>query len=137
MILSSHCGLFFGSVHTTLNHLVVVDEIWARRLSGEGPEHRRLDAEVETDRERLCERLLNSAARWRQWLDTSSDQRLDEDFGYQNLAGQQFRLPVASTILHAVNHGTHHRGQISAVLTAKGLDAPVMDLPYFLLERGR
>jgi len=27
-------GLFFGSVHRTLNHLLVVDRIWTRRIEG-------------------------------------------------------------------------------------------------------
>lgn len=28
-------GLFFGSVHRTLNHILVVDRIWTRRIDGE------------------------------------------------------------------------------------------------------
>jgi uncharacterized damage-inducible protein DinB len=28
-------GLFFGSVHRTLNHILVVDRIWTRRIEGE------------------------------------------------------------------------------------------------------
>ncbi len=36
-------GAFFGSLHGTLNHLLVTDRIWMRRLTGEGPEHKRLD----------------------------------------------------------------------------------------------
>ncbi len=30
-------GLFFGSVHGTLNHLLVADYIWMRRFTGDGP----------------------------------------------------------------------------------------------------
>ena len=30
-------GAFFGSLHGTLNHLVVADRIWMRRFTGEGP----------------------------------------------------------------------------------------------------
>jgi uncharacterized damage-inducible protein DinB len=37
-------GAFFGSVHGTLNHLLVGDRIWMRRLSGEGPSPTQLDA---------------------------------------------------------------------------------------------
>src|SRR3954453_16063865 len=35
-------GLFFGSVHGTLNHLLVADYIWMRRMIGEGPQPERL-----------------------------------------------------------------------------------------------
>jgi uncharacterized damage-inducible protein DinB len=37
-------GGFFGSVHGTLNHLLVGDRIWMRRLTGEGPSPTQLDA---------------------------------------------------------------------------------------------
>jgi uncharacterized damage-inducible protein DinB len=37
-------GLFFGSLHGTLNHLLVADRIWMRRFTGEGEAPDRLDA---------------------------------------------------------------------------------------------
>lgn len=37
-------GAFFGSVHGTLNHLLVGDRIWMQRLTGEGEAPTRLDA---------------------------------------------------------------------------------------------
>jgi uncharacterized damage-inducible protein DinB len=37
-------GAFFGSLHGTLNHLLVGDRIWMRRFTGEGEAPTRLDA---------------------------------------------------------------------------------------------
>lgn len=37
-------GAFFGSVHGTLNHLLVGDRIWMQRLTGAGEAPARLDA---------------------------------------------------------------------------------------------
>ena len=39
---------------------------------------------------------------------------------------------LAATLAHVFNHATHHRGQITAALTALGHDGPVLDLVYFL-----
>ena len=36
------------------------------------------------------------------------------------------------TLAHVFNHGTHHRGQITAALTALGQPCPELDLVYFL-----
>ena len=36
-------GAFFGSLHGTLNHLLVTDRIWMRRITGTGPQPTRLD----------------------------------------------------------------------------------------------
>jgi uncharacterized damage-inducible protein DinB len=43
-------------------------------------------------------------------------------------------LPFAATLAHVFNHGTHHRGQISAALTAMGQPAPELDLVFLLQE---
>jgi uncharacterized damage-inducible protein DinB len=94
-------GLFFTSIHGTLNHLLVGEHrLWFVRFS-EGTSPRvALDAEVETDRARLAASLREGAARW--------------------------------APLIVFNHGTHHRGQITAALTALGQPCPVLDYVYFL-----
>ena len=37
-------GAFFGSLHGTLNHLLVTDRIWMRRLTGVGDHPEKLNA---------------------------------------------------------------------------------------------
>ena len=37
-------GAFFGSLHGTLNHLLVTDRIWMRRFTGEGEHPAQLNA---------------------------------------------------------------------------------------------
>jgi hypothetical protein len=39
-----HIGVFFGSLHGTLNHLLLTDRLWLQRLTGEGDHPNRLDA---------------------------------------------------------------------------------------------
>ena len=46
-------------------------------------------------------------------------------------------LPFAATLAHVFNHGTHHRGQVTAALTALGHPCPVLDLVYMLQEEQR
>src|SRR5690606_24633564 len=36
-------GAFFGSVHRTLNHILVADRIWLKRITGRGDAPDRLD----------------------------------------------------------------------------------------------
>ncbi len=37
-------GVFFGSLHGTLNHLLLTDRLWLKRLTGAGEHLNRLDA---------------------------------------------------------------------------------------------
>src|ERR1700686_450429 len=39
-----HIGVFFGSLHGTLNHLLLTDRLWLKRLTGEGGHPNPLDA---------------------------------------------------------------------------------------------
>ena len=57
--------LFFGSIHGTLNHLLVTDYIWMRRFTDDGPVPQALNqilhddfAELRAAREREDERIL-------------------------------------------------------------------------------
>lgn len=127
-------GLFFGSLHGTLNHLLAVERIWRARLTGEDAGVARLDQIVEDDRVALGAALLAFAEGWLGWIDVQDDAALAADFSYRNLKGEALALPRAAVPLHVFNHATHHRGQASTALTQAGLEAPVMDLPYFLLE---
>ena len=80
----------------------------------------------------LAARLIEGAARWRPWLASLPDERLDGRIDYRGTDGQARSLPFSPTLAHVFNHGTHHRGQISAALTALGHPAPELDLVWML-----
>ena len=55
---------------------------------------------------------------------------------YRRIGGQPVSLPFAATLAHVFNHGTHHRGQITAALTAMGQTCPELDMVTMLQEEG-
>jgi uncharacterized damage-inducible protein DinB len=128
-------GLYFRSVHGTLNHLLVAEHlIWFVRFAeGVSPRHA-LNEEVEPDRARLRERLLDGAARWPAWLDTLDSARYEGRLQYTSMRGVAQSLPFAATLGHVFNHGSHHRGQITAAITAMGYPCPELDLVWMLQE---
>jgi uncharacterized damage-inducible protein DinB len=115
-------GLFFGSVHATLNHLLVADYIWMRRFTGDGPQPERLSqilhedfAELRAAREREDERILA-------FVTQASD--YDRVLSYQNSSGRIFEQALGPALAHFFNHQTHHRGQVHAGLTIAGIREP-------------
>ena len=126
-------GLFFKSIHGTLNHLLVGEHLlwFVRFAEGRSPTVA-LNAEVEPDRARLDARLREGAARWAPLIASFSPGRWDGTLDYTTMRGTAASLPFAATLAHVFNHGTHHRGQITAALTALGQPSPELDLVYFL-----
>jgi uncharacterized damage-inducible protein DinB len=126
-------GLFFGSIHGTLNHLLVGEHLlWFVRFSERISPRVALDAEVETDRQRLAQRLGEGAARWQPLITGWPLERWNGTLDYTTMRGTAASLPFAATLAHVFNHSTHHRGQITAALTALGQPSPELDLVYFL-----
>ncbi len=129
------CGLFFKSIHGTLNHLLVGEHmLWYPRFAlGISPKLG-LGDEVEADRANLKQKLLQAVERWQPLIETFSKEHYGGQLNYTSSKGVALSLPFAATLAHVFNHGTHHRGQITATLTAMGHTCPEIDLVYMLLE---
>jgi len=131
-------GLFFKSVHGTLNHLLVGEhQLWFRRFAEGASPVAALDAEAEGDRARLRERLIEGALAWLPLLEVWPESRLLGRLDYQRMNGEAVSLPFAPTLAHVFNHGTHHRGQITAAITMLGHRCPELDLVFMLQQENR
>jgi len=131
-------GLFFRSIHGTLNHLLVGEQLlWFPRFAEGVSPRLALDNEAEPDRARLAQRLTEGTARWAPLIASWPAGRFDGVLSYTTTRGEPAALPFAATLTHVFNHGTHHRGQITAALTALGQPCPVIDLVYMLQEESR
>ena len=126
-------GAFFGSLQRTLNHVLVADRIWLRRITGTGDLPGSLDTLLHEDFASLRAARQAEDQRIIDWLDSLPEAALDQSFSYSNVAGtDHFTQPLGPVLAHVFNHQTHHRGQAHAILTALGKPSLVLDLIYFL-----
>jgi len=121
-------GAFFGSVHGTLNHLLLGDTIWMTRFEGGTHPSTGLNAILFDDFAAL------GAAR------AEMDHRIERFFAdlppgfaqgrlrYVNNSGFASDDPVSVILPHFFNHQTHHRAQVHTLLSQLGRDPPVLDL---------
>jgi len=56
---------------------------------------------------------------------------------FKTTEGSEKSLQLSNILSHAVNHGTHHQGQVSAALTQFGCPAPEINLPYFIAAQNK
>jgi uncharacterized damage-inducible protein DinB len=128
-------GVFFRSLHGTLNHLLVADYVWMRRLTGDGPQPERLNQILHEDFTALRTARETEDARILDFVGTLSDEDLEGDFAYATLGGTPHRQQRRAVLAHLFNHQTHHRGQAHACLTILGVPEPdPLDLLVF--QRG-
>ncbi len=128
-------GLFFGSLHGTLNHLLVGDRIWLQRLTGAGAAPDRLDAQLYDDRLALASARAAEDARLIAVVAGYDAAALDRPIAYRTTSGEPHEQRPADILPHLFNHQTHHRGQAHAccsILT--GREPPALDLVAF--QRG-
>jgi uncharacterized damage-inducible protein DinB len=132
-------GAFFGSLHGTLNHLLVADRIWMRRFTGAGPVQTRLDeilfeefSALEYARQEMDELIIG-------YVDLLTEADLDATLTYRLIVNPtDVTQPLAPALTHFFNHQTHHRGQAHMLVTmAAGKAAmPSLDLIIFQRETG-
>ena len=129
-------GLFFKSIHLTFNHNLLVERLWTGRLKGEVWQGGGLDAVLDATRAGLVEKLLAEGAKVRAAMAALPDP-LPARIQYRTIEGKPMDMPLAPVLAHLFNHGTHHRGQITAAAHRLGLRVQELDIPYFLHDVGR
>jgi len=116
--------VFFRSIYGTLNHLLLVDRLWLGSFTNNPLAFSSLDdelysefTELSTERERTDDDIMA-------WVESLTPEQLEVPFN-DNLA-----FPLWLAVTHFFNHQTHHRGQLSAMLSQCGHDYGVTDIPW-------
>jgi uncharacterized damage-inducible protein DinB len=124
-------GLFWKSLHGTLNHLLWADRQWMSRMDGWPPNTvpNPLSATLFDDFEGLRAARVAADARIEAFAQRIDEAWLSEDLvWFSGAAGREMRREKRGLLVHFFNHQTHHRGQANAALTMRGVDPGDTDL---------
>jgi len=128
-------GVFFESLHGTLNHLLVADRIWLKRLTGQGEHLNQLNAVLYEDRVALARARIAEDARLVAVVGACDERTLVGRIAYSTTTGAHQENSLSDILAHMFNHQTHHRGQAHACLSIlTGAEPPALDL--LAMERG-
>ena len=126
---------YFGSIHNTLNHLLVVDSLWTHRIKGSDHGIKSLDQILHDDFESLRAARQAEDAALIKLVDSLSDDELQGPVTDRRMIGDGSYTTRRDHILITLfNHQTHHRGQIHAMLTQQDIELPPLDVIVFLAE---
>ncbi len=130
-----HIGVSFGSLHGTLNHLLLTDRLWLKRLTGEGDHPNHLDAILYEDRAELTRARIAEDDRLIAVVEKYDEKALASLHSYKTTSGMPQSQILSEILLHLFNHQTHYRGQAHACLSIMtGGEPPSLDLLVF--QRG-
>jgi uncharacterized damage-inducible protein DinB len=131
--LTNDRGAFFSSILGTLNHLLVTDRMWRKRLEGNSPSGVKLDEVLFADLPSLAEARRDEDRALIATVYVYSEEELGATMAYATSSGASQTQPLHEVLAHLFNHQTHHRGQAHDLLgQALGKDrTPVLDLLYY------
>ena len=127
-------GSSFSSVRDTVVHIYGVEWLWLERFQGRSPAVIPDDkafadiAKLKTSWSAFEIILLNFVRRLTQ-------EDLDRVMEYKTMKYGVYRNPLWQSMLHLVNHGTYHRGQVTTMLRQLGAQPIMTDLMHFYRER--
>ena len=125
-------GAFFHSIHGTLNHLLLADSVWMGRFDGKAFAFRGLDQELYASFDELRASRTAMDERIERWAHGLTDAALSAKIEFTSAITKRAHSPTLWTVvLHFFNHQTHHRGQLTTLLSQAGVDYGITDL--FLL----
>jgi uncharacterized damage-inducible protein DinB len=117
-------GAFFKSIFGTLNHMLLTDRLWLGGFTGQRIEFKPFDETLYDDFETLRAERERTDTDIEAWVGTLNTDWLEAPFS------EQLTYPRWLTVTHFFNHQTHHRGQLSALLSQCGIDYGTTDLPW-------
>jgi uncharacterized damage-inducible protein DinB len=121
----------YKSVRDTMVHIICVEWIWFKRLKGTSPKAFWTPADIPTIPE-LKLRWEYIVRNQNEFIRSIKEESLNIPTTYQNTKGETFTYPLWQILMHAVNHSSYHRGQITTMLRQLGAQAVPLDLFVFI-----
>ncbi|WP_022942743.1 DinB family protein [Psychromonas hadalis] len=135
-------GAFFGSVFASLNHICVGDTLWLKRFSPVLQTYQAyapisalaipesLDTFLANNFSDLKDRRVLLDEALLELTSLLTDEELLQPISYQNQKGVTANKTLFNLLMHVFNHQTHHRGQVTTLLSQSGIDVGITDLVF-------
>ncbi|SEO81947.1 DinB family protein [Paenibacillus sp. OV219] len=115
-----------------MRHLATAEQVWITRLTGESSVHLQLWSD-DADLDSLTDLLASNEANYRAYMNSLTEEKMDEMIAYANQSGVMFSTSVRDILSQVVLHGQYHRGQINRALKEAGGTPQALD--YILYAR--
>lgn len=127
-------GAFFGSIHNTMNHILLADLIYRERLERKPTTFTRLDEVLYDDFDEL-EAAHRANDRWYvEFCRALDPAELEATLSFTAVGlvpEERFSLPLRLCLTNLFQHQIHHRGQVHHMISHAGDNPPPLDVVKF------
>jgi len=124
--------IVFGSILRTVNHVYSMDVVWQANLESRPHGFTTRNPPASPPLAELREAQKRLDAWYVAYVDSLSEAQQSEKVRFRFIGGNEAELSRSDIVLHVVNHGTYHRGNVAAMMYTLGVPPPTTDLPVFL-----
>ena len=114
-------------IELLFSHLLIAQKVWLNRCI-----NKHKDFELWSIKQDLADFLNQNTVGWLNYLGILEDASFQNFISYQNTKGQEFNTLLKDILIHLVNHGTYHRGQIIQLLKEERTTVPQTDYIYWV-----
>jgi uncharacterized damage-inducible protein DinB len=126
-------GSSLKSARDTAVHLVSAQWIWLSRWKGTSPAAMWAAPEFPTQAS-LKDKQEPLSAELAAFVAAQTEESVAKPVAYKNLKGDPMSYPLGQLMLHAVNHSTYHRGQVTTLIRQLGAQPLSSDLVVYCAE---
>jgi len=123
--------IVFGSILRTLNHTYSMDVVWQANLEGRRHGFKTRNPPSSPPFHELREAQEQIDAWYVAYAGKLSPADEEQPVHFTFIGGGPASLTRRGILLHVVNHGTYHRGNVAAMMYQIGAVPPTTDLPVF------
>lgn len=130
----------FPSISATLLHMYLTDVVWLNTMQGVSFEETKTKVGIKASElkaismKEMEKEFVKLRAEYDQFF--SQLENFDHLSQYEHPVYGKLNATYVELIDHVVNHGTYHRGNITAMLNQQGYSGTPTDYVYYLYEVG-
>ncbi|PEP48214.1 DinB family protein [Bacillus pseudomycoides] len=133
-VLSQEVNSSFPTIAHALSHIYAVDKMWYLVLTGNGMQEALqacipLNESILSSVDEYAHNFAELAEQYREWFRSQTD--LEQTILLDNPFASIRQTRLSEIVLHVVNHGTYHRGNVSTMLRQLGHASTMNDYSLF------
>ncbi|MDX1960682.1 MAG: DinB family protein [Leptospiraceae bacterium] len=123
-----------GSIRNKLAHIMAAEDVWLQRIHKKDSPRMIQPPEIDS-KEVLISKISQTHSELEKLISSLDETKLQEGYRYKNLKGQEFESKLFEILLHVLNHGTYHRGQVASLIRRIKGKPPVTDMIEFFRSK--